>query len=270
MTGPIDPYHYQRQAALLATSRGADFMLAFGGPAQGQEAKVQNCLANIITPNIDQLPERVLTRDQLAAALTDAGVNRASEIADWIGYLPDGTQPDRYCVDYWRGVFLSIGHPDDADGPPGIAPGKWRSMRAVAERRPVDTPNPDPLAPQAAAFRKDSKALFALRDQIEDWQQGPFSDLDLRLAKALDWPIADGLMWTQWTNAVEFALTRMLWRRYSPHFTADEKQAIIDWREQIAAETRAAMPYDPAYPDFAEIALPGPQCHPDEILQADA
>lgn len=49
-----------------------------------------------------------------------------------------------------------------------------------------------------------------------------------------------------------------------------KKQAIIDWREQIAAETRAAMPYDPAYPDFAEIALPGPQCHPDEILQADA
>lgn len=275
MTTGHDKYRFQALAALFATSRGAEFLSAFDTPAKGHEPEVQDALAGLFESRLPDDIEHAVLRSDVEAALRMTAVGDAAEaVVDWIDDLPDsGGASGHANVYYWRGVFMSPGLAEDRDGPPEVATDKWRSLRAAGEERPQDAPDPDPLADAAERYRRDSAQLRALRDRIEDWQKGPFSDFDLKLGQKFDWPIGEGLMWTAWTEAIDYWLTKLLWAAYEGSFTQAEKDAVYQWavrNTEIARAEALEGEYASQYQGL-DIALffPGPPGRPDEMLRGN-
>lgn len=268
MTG--DPYRYQSNVALFATSRAAEFLARFGSAVVGREAETTYALAMLLGSRMPLTDAPPFGVSEVTLALEQAAIAGASEMANWLAAFPAAANPERlHCITYWRGVFLSISSQEDGGGPEGVGRGKWRSLRAAGEGRPQDAPQPDPLAGVAQAYRERAVPLVDLSAAVENWRDGPFSDFDLVLAREFEWPVAEGLMWSAWIDAIEFAQTVMLWQMFAPSFDVAERQALVDWKAAQAVANRAAAE-DPSMPGLAEAMYPDPPCHPDALILSDA
>ena len=267
-----DLYRFERIAALLATSRGADFLSAVESPANGSGTAVQETMRSLFDDRLAWDARRTVTRADVAVRLAATPLgDLADSMVEWIDDLPDsGGSRGLGCVFYWHGKFMNVQHTDDRDGPAEIDAARWHSLRACGTERPGDAPDPDPLAQNAARYRDRTVHLRRLRDDIEDWQAGPFDDFDLRLAQTFEWDIADGTMWAAWQGAVEYWLTRAFWASFAPAFSQPERDAILHW--QTAAPGTASVPptVDAMAPGLDDLLIVGPPCHPDDILRSDA
>ena len=273
-----NPYRFQTLAGMLATSRSASFLRSFAGPHRPYEVEIQTALADLFTRRIATLEEGQKLEDspilrsevEEAISATPVGAN-AGDVVDWIDDLPDssGTR-GLSCTFYWNAILREPQHPEDRDGPPEVPTAKWRSLRAAGEERPRDAPDPDPLKKAACAYVRDSAGLRSLRKDIKDWQKGPFTDLDLSMAEQFDWSVADGLMWSPWEAAVDYALTKLLWATFHDDFTVAERDAILAWKVGHIREMRGEMADDPNYHGLTDAIISDPPCHPDDMLRTNA
>jgi hypothetical protein len=253
-----DEWRFDALAATLATSRGAAFLRALSSPAQGHENAIQEGLATVFRDRLRTAERTPVRPEDVVRTFADMPDIDGAALAAWIEDLPNSSgQEDFRCALTWRSIFLwPQGRPDET--PPGVRPAVWTSLRAAGAALADEGDAP------RTRYLAETTDLRRLATRIEEWGEGPFSDLDLELAKCYDWEAEAGVMWTAWSEIVEHALTLHLWAIYTDVFSAHEKDALVAWR---VAEHKAAVQDSPELADLFPDPAP---CHPDEMLRRDA